>query len=567
LESNFNELKKINLSRILKGSRVTEIDSRCIADGIESKWLMKNAGSRVAEVIKEDFAGIVITDTLSEIKKGKGQVNAGNRITGAIICGGGNNGGDGFVAASELLHSGMEVRIFCTSPVEKFSSDSRFYFEELRKKHKDNIFFLTSVESKAKEISDFFENCIAQSDFIVDAIFGTGLHGKEITGSANEVIEKINNAKNKNKKILVYAVDIPSGIDSDNAKILGIAVKADKTVTFSCKKFGTTSYPGAYYAGEIIVADIGIPEKYFESYEEIFQPNFEWVASHLPLKKPWTYKHEVGKLLVIAGSIGFTGAATMTCEAAMRAGAGLITLVCPWELNSIFEIKLIEVMTYPVEQTDDISIHMDCLEEVIEISKKYDALAIGPGISTNPSTICLVREILKKVKKPTVLDADGLKALYGPREIESENNCDFSHVVITPHAGELASILGREKIALEEKLDANLEIVKKYNLVSVLKGAGTMVTEPGGRTFINPTGSWALATAGTGDILTGIIGSLLAQGISLVDAAVCGAYIHGMASDMMVPFTSKTSQTATDLFEGIKKVFLEIEKIKYGNLH
>jgi len=257
----------------------------------------------------------------------------------------------------------------------------------------------------------------------------------------------------------------------------------------------------------------------------------------------------------------------MTCEAAMRSGAGLLTLICPWELNSIFEIKLTEVMTYPVEQTDDISIHMDCLEEVIEISKKYDALAIGPGISTNPSTICLVREILKKVKKPTVLDADGLRALYGPREVESENNCDFSHVVITPHAGELALILGREKIALEDRLDANLEIVKKYNMVSVLKGAGTLITEPGGKTFINPTGSWALATAGTGDILTGIIGSLLAQGMSLMDAAVCGTYIHGLASDVLAPYTSKTSQTATDLLEGIKKVFLEVEKIKYGDLY
>ena len=542
MESNFNEPEGTNPNRILKGSKIAEIDLRCKLSGIESKWLMKNAGSRVAEVIKKDFA--------RDAKKS----TDGRRAAGTIVCGGGNNGGDGFVAALELLDDGIEVKIFCTGPVEKFSPDSRFYFEKLNEKYKSSIFYLDS---------DFFKSCLEQSDFIVDAIFGTGLHGKEIFGPAKEVIEKINNAKNKNKKILIYAVDIPSGIDSDNAKILGAAIKADKTVTFSCKKIGLASYPGAYFAGEIIVTDIGIPEKYFENYEEIYEASFEWVAGRLPFKKPWTYKHEVGKLLVIAGSIGYTGAATMTCEAAMRAGAGLLTLVCPWELNSIFEIKLTEVMTYPVEQTDDISIHMECLEEVMEISKNFDALAIGPGISTNPSTICLVREILKKVKKPTVLDADGLRALYGPREVESENNCDFSHVVITPHAGELASILGRENIALEDRLDANLEIAQKYNLVSVLKGAGTLITEPGGRTFINPTGSWALATAGTGDILTGIIGSLLAQGMSLVDAAVCGTYIHGMASDIVASCTSKTSQIATDLLEGIKKVFLEVEKIKY----
>ena len=547
-------MKGTNLNRILKGSKIAEIDSRCIADGIESKWLMKNAGSKVAEVIKKDFANMA---------SAKKSIAIGKRAAGTIVCGSRNNGGDGFVAALELLDGGIEVKIFCAGPVENFSPDSRFYFDKLNEKHKSGIFYLASEGPGNKEVFDFFENCIDNSDFIVDAIFGTGLHGKEIFGPAREVIEKINNAKNKNKKILIYAVDIPSGVDSDNAKILGAAIKADKTVTFGCNKIGLATYPGAYFAGEIIVADIGIPEKYFDNYEEIYKVSLEWVAGRLPFKKPWTYKHEVGKLLVIAGSIGYTGAATMTCEAAMRAGAGLLTLVCPWELNSIFEIKLTEVMTYPVEQTDDISIHMECLEEVMGITKNFDALAIGPGISTNPSTICFVREILKKVKKPTVLDADGLRALYGPREVESENNCDFSHVVITPHAGELASILGREKIALEDRLDANLEIAKKYNLVSVLKGAGTLITEPGGRTFINPTGSWALATAGTGDILTGIIGSLLAQGMSLADAAVCGTYIHGMASDIVASYTSKTSQIATDLLEGIKKVFMEVEKIKY----
>lgn len=566
MESNLNELKETYASRILKGSKTAEIDSKCILSGIESKLLMKNAGNKVAEVIKKDFAIMSDTDTTPKVRRDTGKT-AGSHAAGTVVCGGGNNGGDGFVAALELLDSGIEVKIFCIGPVDKFGPDSRLYFEKLNEKYKSKIYYLASGELKNKEVIDFFENSIAQSDFIVDAIFGTGLHGKEISGPAKEVIEKINNAKNKNKKILIYAIDIPSGIDSDNAKILGTAIKADKTITFTCKKIGLVSYPGAYFAGMVIVSDIGIPEKCFENYEEIYETSLQWVSGRLPFKKPWTYKHEVGKLLVIAGSIGFTGAATMACEAAMRAGAGLLTLVCPWELNSIFEIKLTEIMTYPVEQTDDISIHMECLEEVIEISKKYDALAIGPGISKNPSTICLVREILKKVKKPTVLDADGLRALYGPREIESENNCDFSHVIITPHAGELASILGREKIALEDRLDANLEIVKKYNLVSVLKGAGTLITEPGGKTFINPTGSWALATAGTGDILTGIIGSLLAQGMSLADAAVCGTYIHGMASDLMAPYTSKTSQMATDLLEGIKKVFLEIEKIKYDSLY
>jgi NAD(P)H-hydrate epimerase len=253
----------------------------------------------------------------------------------------------------------------------------------------------------------------------------------------------------------------------------------------------------------------------------------------------------------------------MTCEAALRSGAGIVTLVCPWELNSIMEIKLTEVMTYPVEQTDDITIHMDAFEDIQLSSEKFDALAIGPGISKNPSTIRLVREILKKIKKPTVLDADGLRALYGPREIGEDENLDFSHVVITPHPGELSAILGVDGINQEDRLKSNFEVVKKYRLVSVLKGAATLISNPENMTFINPTGSWALATAGTGDILTGIIGSLLSQGMGLTDAAVCGTFIHGLASDIIAKNTSRTSQIATDLLEGIKNVFMDIEKIKY----
>ena len=367
----------------------------------------------------------------------------------------------------------------------------------------------------------------------------------------------------QNPNAVIYSIDIPSGIDSDTAQVLGTAVKADKTITFGCKKLGIALYPGRDFAGEVIIADIGIPLKYYQSYEKIYEADLEWVAAKIPPRQSLTYKHAVGKLLVIAGSLGFTGAAAMVCEAAMRAGAGIVTLVCPWELNSILEIKLTETMTYPVAQTDDLSIHMDAFEEIMELSEKFDALAIGPGLSQNPSTICLVREILKQIKKPAVLDADGLRALYGPMEIGAGSNFKMPNVIITPHSGEMAAILGKNRIAPEERFSCNLEAVKRFGAVSVLKGAATIITDPAMVSFINPTGSWALATAGTGDILTGIIGALLAQGVKLTESAVCGTFIHGMASDIMAESTGKTSQIASDLLEGIKKVFLRIEKIKY----
>ncbi len=313
----------------------------------------------------------------------------------------------------------------------------------------------------------------------------------------------------------------------------------------------------------MIIADIGIPLKFYQSYEKIYEADLEWVAAKIPPRHSLTYKHAVGKLLVIAGSLGLTGAAAMVCESAMRAGAGIVTLVCPWELNSILEIKLTETMTYPVAQTDDLSIHMDAFDEIMELSEKFDALAIGPGLSQNPSTICLVREILRQFKKPTILDADGLRALYGPMEIGAGSNFKMPNVIITPHSGEMAAILGKNRIAPEERFSCSLEAVKRFGTVTVLKGAATIITDPAMVSFINPTGSWALATAGTGDILTGIIGALLAQGVKLTESAVCGTFIHGMASDIMAESTGKTSQIASDLLEGIKKVFLRIEKIKY----
>ena len=550
-------------SIILMGSRVEQIDAMCIDDGIESRWLMGNAGRAVADAV---IAGL--------LKKPAGEMLAGkdfsalssspDTITGAIICGAGNNGGDGFVAAIELSKYGIAIDVFCIASPDKFSEDSRFYFEKLSSDGIARISLLNvDDENQRKYFKEKLENCC----FIVDAIFGTGLRGKEVRGQARRIIEMVNLAsktgKENKKEIGIYSVDIPSGIDSDNAAVLGEAVHADITVTFGCKKTGIALYPGRDFAGEVVVADIGIPVKYYQGFEKYYEADLQWVSSKIPERHYWTYKHAVGKLLVIAGSLGYTGAAALTCEAALRTGAGIVTLACPWELNSIMEIKLTEVMTYAVEQTDDITIHMDAFEEIQQLSEKFDALAIGPGLSKNPSTICLVREVLKKIKKPTVLDADGLRALYGPRDIGEEDDLDLSHVVITPHAGELSAILGIDRISQEDRLKENFSVVEKFGLVSVLKGAATIISNPEKSIFINPTGSWALATAGTGDILTGIIGSLLSQGLELTDAAVCGAFIHGLASDIIANNTSRTSQIATDLLEGIKKVFLEIEELKY----
>jgi len=532
------------LNRVLKGSRVAEIDREAIGSGIDSKMLMKNAGEGTSKEIISDFEN----------------KNLKRAARGLVVCGSGNNGGDGFVAAMSLALYGMSISVFYISPLEKLSPDSMFYFKKLKSVKNINIYYLNLED---KEISFLFEQELEKADFILDALFGTGLHGKNIYGPAEEVIKAINSVKQKSENKTIYSIDLPSGVDSDNGKILGTAVKADKTITMGCKKIGLVNYPGAYFSGDVKVIDIGIPEEYFARYEKIFEPDFQWVSKNIPTKEPWTYKHKVGSLMVIAGSLGLTGAASMTCMGALRSGAGLVTLVCPWELGSIFEQKLTEVITHPVEQTDDVSIHMNSLEEILELSNRFDALAVGPGLSRNPSTICLVRELLRKTEKPVVLDADGLYALYGLRDVGSIENFDLTNVIMTPHPGELSSIMGINKIKLEDRIKINLKAAKKYKLISVLKGAGTIISDYKNTTFINPTGNWGLASAGTGDILTGIIGSLLCQGMGLMESAVCGVFIHGLAADIMVKETSRTSLIATDLLEGIKKVFLEIERIKF----
>jgi ADP-dependent NAD(P)H-hydrate dehydratase / NAD(P)H-hydrate epimerase len=545
--------KEFGLSRILMGSHVAEIDRKAISDGIDSKKLMKNAGTGVAKEIISDYR----------------DYRSKRLPRGVVISGGGNNGGDGFVVAACLIEAGFDIKVFHITLPEKFSSDSSYYYNRLTEKKPVILEHLESADS------GIFNESLKKCDFIVDAIFGTGLHKNLVRRPALDIIDLINSTSMKNKNIRVYSVDIPSGIDSDNGKVLGSAIYADRTITFGCKKIGNINYPGASHNGSVKVLDIGIPSKYFEGYEKIFEPTLEWVSEKIPRKLPWTYKHRVGKLLVIAGSSGFTGAAAMACMGALRAGAGLVSLACPRDTNSIFEEKLTEVITYPMEQTDSVSLHYKSLDKIMELAAKSDAAVIGPGISRQPDTIRLVRELLSSLEIPVLLDADGLQALTVAGDLKVERKVRNYDLVITPHSGELSSIMGIDRIPLEKRLEVNIDSSIKFSAVSVLKGAGTIISallpkRKEGKvkndvvSFINPTGNWGMASAGTGDILSGIIGSLLCQGMDPLDAAVCGTYIHGMAADIVSRKTSRTALIATDLLEGMKAVFLEIEKIKYA---
>lgn len=558
----------IKLNRILKGSRVADIDSRAISDGIDSRWLMKNAGEGISREIIKDY-------------KAPGLKRSPR---GVIVCGGGNNGGDGFVVALDLLELGYNIKTFHIVPSSRFSPDSNYFYKKLINVAPGTVKYLDLKEGGSRQ--ELLKELTA-SDFVLDAIFGTGFHRGQIRGQARDIINIINSERDKRGDLTVYSVDIPSGVDSDNGNVPGMAVRADRTITFGCKKVGNINFPGASYNGRISIVDIGIPEKYYSRYEQIFEPGFEWVAGKIPERQPWTYKHRVGRLLIVAGSRGFTGAAAMACMGAARSGAGIVTLACPESLNPVFEQKLTEIITHPVVETGSGSLHFDSAPAILGLAKEADAIVIGPGISREASTIHLVRELLKQAGIPVILDADGLQALSGPHDIEENTKYVVPGMIITPHSGELSAIMGIERIKLEDRIEINMEASRRFGAVSVLKGARTVISAtPGilpedqdqerkdGRTagnaqvdltatYVNPTGNWGMASAGTGDILAGVIGSLVCQGMGLLEAAVCGTYIHGLSADIISRKTSRTSMIATDLLEGLKEVFLEIEKIKY----
>lgn len=562
------KINRTKLNRILKGSRVAEIDRRAIGDGIDPLWLMKNAGVAISRKIIKDY-------------KDSG-LNRSPR--GVIVCGGGNNGGDGFMVALDLLELGYNIKTFHIVPSSRFSQDSSHFYKKLISIAPGTVKYLDLKEDGSRQ---GLLNELAASDFILDAIFGTGFHGGQIRGQARDIINIINSERDRREDLTVYSVDIPSGVDSDNGNVPGVAVRADRTITFGCKKVGNINFPGASYNGRISIIDIGIPGKYYSRYEQIFEAELEWVAGKIPERQPWAYKHRVGRLLIVAGSRGFTGAAAMACMGAARSGAGIITLACPESLNPVLEQKLTEIITRPVAETGAGSLHFDSAPAILGLAKEADAIVIGPGISREASTIHLVRELLKQAGIPVVLDADGLQALSGPHDIKENAKYAVPDMIITPHSGELSAIMGIERIKLEDRIEINMEASRRFGAVSVLKGARTVISatpdilsEDQGQekkdsttaknaqadptvTYINPTGNWGMASAGTGDILAGIIGSLVCQGMEPVEAAVCGTYIHGLSADIITRKTSRTSMIATDLLEGLKEVFLGIENIKY----
>ncbi|MBI3910239.1 MAG: NAD(P)H-hydrate dehydratase [Armatimonadetes bacterium] len=496
-------------------AEMRDIDRRATAEyGIPSLMLMENAGRAVAEVVRE------------RLPRRDARV--------AVVCGRGNNGGDGFVAARHLWNEGRPVTVWLTVEAERVQGDALVNLEIVRRL------------GMPLQICPHAAPAQLEADLVVDALYGTGLKG-EIRGVGAEFITAIEKAGAP-----VVAVDIPSGLDADTGTWANACVRAEVTVTFGLPKVGLLVWPGRGRVGDLRVADISLPPPLL-SQETL---RHEWidasaVAPRLPRRRPEAHKGDAGRVFVLAGSVGLTGAATLAAGGALRGGAGLVTLGIPRSLNDILETKVTEVMTLPLPETPSraLSGSTEAMDAIRAGTRSADALALGPGLGRDPATGALVRALLGEWNRPLVVDADGLN-LVAP----ADERTFPPQAVVTPHPGELARLLGT---AIEEvqsnRLDSARRAAARFGCVVVLKGAATLVAAPDGRLAINSSGTPALATGGTGDVLTGLIAALLGQGLAPFDAAAAGVFIHGLAGELAAAEVGGVGMAAGDMLACIPR--------------
>ena len=437
-----------------------------------------------------------------------------------IFTGKGNNGGDGLVVARWLVSQGARVKVFLVSPWQDLTGDAA---AQLRICRKCGIELFALKDDRGSW--DVAEVSCHKADLVIDAVLGTGFNGV-LQGFQQRVCMLINSVA-----VPVVSVDVPSGVCADTGMADKNAVQADITVTMALAKPGLFLYPAAELTGEVVVADIGIPEILLEQMDsKKFLLTENIAADLLPQRNGNCHKGEAGRVVITAGSPGFTGAAALCAEAAVKAGAGLVNLLTPLCSREVLAVKLTEVMVEGLIERMPGALGGGAAGAVLDKAGRADALAIGPGLGTSGSTIEVIREILQAVEVPVIIDADALTALQGHTGIL---NTMRAPKVLTPHPGELGRLLDMEPAEVDAR---RLELAGKYavewDAVLVLKGAPTVIGCPDGSVYINTTGNSAMATGGSGDVLTGIIAGLTAQGISLQEAALAGVYLHGLAGDL-----------------------------------
>lgn len=455
-----------------------------------------------------------------------------------ILAGPGNNGGDGLILGRHLWHRGTQVRVVLLAATRRLRGDARRAYAMARA-YGTPIVTCTTAPAWRRTARE-----LQATSILVDAILGTGLQ-RGVSGFYTDVIETVNQTGKP-----IVAVDIPSGLMADHGNLVGPHIRATHTVTFALPKAGLLVYPAAAAVGKLHTADIGIPRQAIAAEGlDIAVLEADAIGRMLPVRQPDAHKGRHGHVFVVAGSLGKSGAGALTSQAALRAGAGLVTLAIPSRLNVAMEAQLMEVMTLPVAETPTVGMGAAAIPDLCKFLQNTSALVLGPGLGTHPETAACVHALLRHAHVPVILDADGLNNIVG--HLELLRAC-AAPLIMTPHPGEMARLLGLSTAAVQaQRLTIARDFARDHQVYVVLKGAGTVIYTPEGYRYLNPTGNAAMATAGTGDVLAGLLGALVAQGITPLEAVQCGVYLHGLAGDRVRDCLGATGLIASDIIAAL----------------
>jgi hydroxyethylthiazole kinase-like uncharacterized protein yjeF len=512
--------------RVLNSAQMREADRRTIEEiGIPSLVLMENAGRQVVAAMEAMYSDL-----------------ADRQV--AVLCGRGNNGGDGFVVARTLLQRGVDVSVFLIGSVAEVRGDARTNLEILGR------LGLTVVEVADSQAWELHFAEVSDCTLIVDAMFGTGLSAP-VSGFIESVIADVNASA-----IPVVAIDLPSGLSADSADPIGDSIEASLTVTLAAPKLPLVLPPAETRAGDIVIADIGIPSDILDTLEG---PRVELLTRGsmrelVSPRAPESHKGDFGRVLIVAGSRGKTGAAHLAAIGALKSGAGLVTIATPATCLPIIAAMAPEYMTEALDETDE-GLDPSGVDRVLELAR--DVIAIGPGLGQAPATREFVRRLVDRATMPLVIDADGLNAFGDdPDRLAGREGRE---VIITPHSGEMARLLG---MSTDEVQSSRLEIARNFAVAHrvyvVLKGHRTLVATPDEKIFINPTGNPGMATGGTGDVLTGMIAAWLAQLLDAEAACKLAVFLHGMAGDLAEADEGEVAMTSMDVAGHLGDAVLEL---------
>lgn len=512
--------------KVLGSAAMKEADRKTIEEiGMPGAVLMETAALRVVEFI------------LSSRPEAKRLV---------VLAGPGNNGGDGLAVARLLTIAGFSVSLWSTVKPGGYRGDAG-----INEQYLENISFQFHRILDQSALDRLTED-LSRAELVIDALLGIGVD-REVEGLLANIIDIINNSG-----LPVVAVDIPSGVNADSGAIMGCAVRADWTVTFAFPKPGLLSYPGAEKAGDIYVGQINIPS-FLVGHETVDLLTAGQILNMLPPRPKSAHKGNMGRVLVVAGSPGMSGAAVMAAESALMGGAGLVYLAAAQSLSPVLSARLVEVITIDLPEIEPGIISSASAKRVLDKAGTCDVLAVGPGLDPGKETIGLLEKLIKNSPVPLVLDAGALEALNGRMELLKEAK---KTPVLTPHPGEMARLIGTSVQEVQlNRLELARGYARRWNSILLLKGFNTIIADPDGKAAISPTGGPALATAGSGDLLTGLVSSFIAQGMTVENAARTGVFIHGLAGDF-VP--EGRGHMAGDVMKCYKKAFQYLEKESEG---